>query len=167
MSERKASDKVKINRVIEGCTDERFQRFVAVCGLTLIFKKVHLICSSEDTPISAFVILVYAMRNEISVALQAEQFDKFLGKGSAAEVAELIYPRFNLGGEHPVGRKVGLLNKFHLWAALCDPYFRDWRSTFELEGNLANHINEMIAYFVPDDKRKEVKDECMVSIFTQ
>ena len=83
----------------------------------------------------------------------------------------MIRERFNMNGEDPTGRKVGLLDRHHLMAFLCDPFCHEWRSTFKLQTPLAKLMKEMINIYVPLDAdgtetlRQRVLAEFKVSFF--
>ena len=49
-----------------------------------------------------------------------------------------------------LSRKVGLLDPFHIWCFLVDPYSWEWRNIFKIEGEggLRVHAKKMIAHFV-------------------
>ncbi len=93
------------------------------------------------------------MRNGINKTITEENcsFDHVLGTGSAKEIADMIRCRFNMDGSDPEGRKVGLLDKHHIWCFLCDPFNYEWRSTFKIEGTLRRHVLDMVEHFIPLD----------------
>lgn len=74
-----------------------------------------------------------------------------LGEGARAVIANMIRNRFNMDGNDPEGRKVGLLDRHHLFCYIVDPFNWVWRSRFELPCSMAQLVNEMIASFVPLD----------------
>ena len=63
----------------------------------------------------------------------------------------LIQERFNMEGNDPTGRKVGLLDRHHLMAFLCDSFCHSWRDTFKIQTPLPVLMREMIDLFVPVD----------------
>ena len=75
-------------------------------------------------PLSAYPIAVQALRNSINKGLNAEEgkFDRLLGEGARAEVADMIRGRFNMDGTPPSGAKVWLLDKHQIWTWYCDPF---------------------------------------------
>ena len=137
---------------------------------TCHFKDVHQLCSREDFPLSAYPVLVQGLSNDINRGLTSE-FDAVLGKGSRAEIMGMVSERFNMDGLDPSGRKVGLLDRHHLMAFLCDPFGHEWRSVFKIQTNLAVLMREMIDLFVPLDEdglstsRKRILAKFMVSTF--
>jgi len=58
-------------------------------------------------------------------------------------------------------RKVGLLDEFHIWCFMVDPYSDEWRYSFKFanEGGLWTLATNMIAHFVPADK-EDVEKTC-------
>ena len=138
--------------------------------LTCHFKLVHNLCSQEDFPLSAYPLLVQGLRNDINRGF-TKDIDDVLGEGSRKEVISMIRERFNMNGEDPTGRKVGLLDRHHLMAFLCDPFCHEWRSTFKLQTPLAKLTKEMINIYVPLDAngtetpRQRVLAEFKVSFF--
>lgn len=100
-------------------------------SLTVHFKRVHGLCSRSTMPLSAYLLLVQALRNEINMGLNDGDgnFDTVLGDDSRLEVAKMIRERFNMDGTDPSGRKVGLLDRVHLMCFLVDPFNHQWRST--------------------------------------
>ena len=136
--------------------------------LTIHFKEVQKICSRADFPLSAFVLLVQALKNDVCRGL-TDEFEEILGTGSKKVVLDMIEERFNMDGNDPTGRKVGLLDRLHLYGHLVDPYSYLWRSKFELETDMSVLINEMIEKYVPHDDgggstaRQRVRKEFMVS----
>jgi hypothetical protein len=152
------------------CTHESFEKMGMLTKVTAIFKRVHLLCSRQDVPISAFILVVQAMRNELNVVIQNRQFDEVLGDGAAKELADMIRVRFNMSGDPPPGRKVGLIHFQYIWAYLVDPFQHEWRFTYEVDGPLPAHINKMISHFIPldddgsDSNRVRVFNDFMVSV---
>ena len=73
-----------------------------------------------------------------------------------------------MDGIDPSGRKVGLLDRYHLMCLLVDPFSHEWRSTFFIQTNLAVLVNELMEMYIPLDddgsntSRMRVKEEFMV-----
>lgn len=141
-------------------------------NMTTHFKRIHKLCCMENVPLSAYLLLCQALRNHINKGLNAEggRFDVLLGVGARDQVATMIRPRFNMTGSDPSCRKVGLLDKHHIWAFLVDPYSHSWRSTLKIEGDLAVHVKEMIEHYVPAvedgshvETRKAIRKDFLVS----
>jgi hypothetical protein len=126
-----------------------------ILPLTAIFKRVHLLCSRQDTPVSAFPPLVQAMHNEVSAVISDEKFNRILGENSSDELINMLMVRFNFDGKNTPGRKVDLMDLQHIWAFYCDPFQHQLRSKFK-PGSVFNlEINVMISNFIPDEELLE------------
>ena len=127
-------------------------------GLTSHLTKVQKVCSRSDFPLSVYVLIVQALRNDLNKGLNHNngEFSRKLGQG------------FNMDGIDPSGQKVGLLDRHHLWSYLCDPFNHQMRGKFLLQVGMAELMNEMIDTYIPLDgdgsnhTRIAVKDEFMV-----
>jgi len=164
-SERTATKQAELDELMEHFKKENiWKMFDVVIAFTLPFKEAHLACSRKDMPLSAYPLLVQALRNDINKCLTPE-FDELLGQGSRAEVAGMIRERFNMDGVDPSGLKVGLLDEHHLMCFLCDPNSRVWRELFYLQTNKAALVRKMIEWYVPlgedgsDEMRRRVKKD--------
>ena len=100
-----------------------------------------------------------------SAGLNADknEFDVVLGEGSRKEVVYMIRNHFNMDGRDPSGRKVGLLDRFHYWCFMVDPFNHEWRSTFKLEPSFAELEKEMVEAYVPldEDGSTETRDRIL------
>lgn len=176
--ERTSQDKVKLDNIINGCTGECEERMLTLLKLTAIFKRVHLLCSRQDTPVSAFPPLVQAMHNEIMAVISDEKFNRVLGDNASNELLEMLGVRFNFDGKRTPGRKVNLMDPHHIWAFYCDPFQHKLRSKFKPGGHFNEHINDMIEHFIPQEvlsaeqvasgektRREIMKADFMVSHF--
>lgn len=169
-NERKSDEKARIDALLGRCNHERFTRMHVLRSITTPLKQLQEQCSRVDSPLSAFILNVQALRNEINVALNAEsgKFNRILGDHAAREVADMIRVRFNMDGRAPSGRKVGLIDPHHLWCYLVDPHAHEWHSKFIIPGSVAQHVNDMISFYIPLDDdgspttRDRVKAEFMV-----
>lgn len=154
--ERTDKDKGKVDGVLERCRDLDRWNWMKVLNeaLTIHFKVVHGLCSRSDFPLSAYVLLIQALRNDIVKGINFErgQFDVVLGDGARAEIAGVIEERFNMDGRAPSGCKVGLLDRHHLMAYLVDPFAHEWRNKFKLQTGKASLVDEMMELFVPLDE---------------
>lgn len=170
--ERSTSQKAVVDGILDRCNNRlRWIRMdMMTQSLTIHFKTVHGLCSRADMPMAAYPLLVQGLRNDINRGLNVGngQFDAVLGEGSRREVANMIRERFNMDGIDPSGRKVGLLDRYHLMCLLVDPFSHEWRSTFFVQTNLAVLVNEMMEMYIPLDdngsstSRARVKEEFMV-----
>ena len=153
-NERGTKEKNDIDAILGRCNHTRWTRMETLCTLSVHFVRVHHLCSRSDFPLSCYVLLVQALRNSINKAISVDdrKFDRVLGPGSAAEIANMIRERFNMDGKSPSGRKVGLLDSHHIWCFICDPFNFEWREKFKIAGNLRVHVQEMIDHFIPLDE---------------
>lgn len=165
---KKAKLKAMLDRFNENAPWERMT-MLREC-LTSRFTLVHKALSRADFPLSAYVLLTQALRNDINRSFATDAFDQLFGDGARAAIADLIRERFNMDGRDPSGRKVGLHDRHHLMAYLVDPFNCVWRSKFKLPTDLAELLTEMIELFVPLDedgsskKRDQVRADFMVSV---
>ena len=62
--------------------------------------KVQKLCSRSDFPLSAFVLIVQGLRNDLNKGLNHNngEFNRKLGEGAAQEIAKMITGRFNTYG---------------------------------------------------------------------
>ena len=158
--ERGEKEKEKIDGILGRCRDlNRWTRMKILNeSLSIHFKVVHGLCSREDFPLSAYLLLIQAMRNDINKGINFERgrFGVVLGVGARREIADMIRPRFNMDGKDPSGRKVGLLDRHHLMAFIVDPYSHEWRGRFELQTSKAELVSKMIALYVPLDEDRSL-----------
>ena len=86
------------------------------CSFTAPFCRVQNLCSRKDLPLSMYILLVQALKNELRASVDdTERFDQCMGEGASKELIDMVMPRFNMNGLSPPGRKVGLLDEHHLW----------------------------------------------------
>ena len=116
--------------------------------LCVYFKRVQTVCSHSDSPLTAYVLLVQALKNDVCRGLD-DEFEDVFGCGSKEEIMSMIEERFNMNGADPAGRKVGLLDRMHLMYFIVDPYSHEWRSTFKLGESMSVIVNEMIEQYIP------------------
>jgi hypothetical protein len=64
------------------------------------------------------------------------KFDWILGLQSAKEISNVINCLFNMDGAKPTGRKVGLIDEYHIWCFLMDLFNYEWRITLTIDGNM-------------------------------
>ena len=85
----------------------------------------------------------------------------------------MIAERVNMDGYDTSGAKVALLDRYHLWAFLVDPYNHQLRDKVMIQTEMAPLVNEMIEHYIPLDSdgsatsRDRVKEEFMVSSLHQ
>jgi hypothetical protein len=97
-------------------------RLSMVDRLMMPFKDLVFITSERDCPCSAFLPLVFVLHKEVSAVLDMPAFDAALGDGAAAECRLILAPRWNMTGRPPAGRKVGFLDRHHIYMAFVDPF---------------------------------------------
>ncbi len=51
-------------------------------------------------------------------------------------ITNVIDCRFNMDGAKPPGSKVGLINEYHIWCSLMDPFNYEWHITYVIDGNM-------------------------------
>ena len=172
---RTTQEKVKIDGIFQRCNHMRWERMDLLTSLlTVHFKRLHKVCCMSSVPLSAYILLCQAMRNEINKGLNAEngKFNRLLGKGVAQQVVNMIKPCFNMNGENPDGRKVGLVDPHQIWAFMADPCNHSWRSNFAIEGSFPVHVRNMIEHYVPldgdgsDKNRQAVKKDFLASLLS-
>ncbi len=73
--------------------------------------------------------------------------DWILGPGSANAISHIIDCRFNMDGAKPCGSKVGLLDEYHIWCFLIDPFNLEWQITYVIDRNMTRTFaKNMIAH---------------------
>ena len=160
-----------LDAIMDRCNPGCWRRMECVGDLTVHFQKMHKMCSREDNPLSSYYLAVQALKNGVTKTIEHDdgKFDRLLGPGATQQVKDVLEVRFNMDGQTPPGRKVGLLDELHIWCFMVDPYSGDWRRKFKIQGNFRDIATRMIAHFVPDDEdgfmsiREELMKEFMVS----
>ena len=77
------------------------------------------------------------------------KYDRILGESAVQEALNGIGMKFSMSGSPIPGRKVDLLDKYHLWCYFLDPFNHLWRSTLKVEGSLWVHAGGIIAHVSP------------------
>ena len=78
--------------------------------------------------------------------------------GAAKVITDVIDCWFGMDGKKPPGRKVTLLDRYHLWCFLMDPFNYEWCITFIMDGKLIRDLAmEVIARFIPEDGTKGIE----------
>ena len=119
---RQKKERDDVTKLMRECNFERWERFKTVILLTKHFSVAHLICSREKIPLSCFSLVVKALQNSIVRVVEGDNFDLNFGEGTGKKVMDVLGVRFNLDGGPVPGRKVGLLDEFHIWCFMVDPY---------------------------------------------
>jgi hypothetical protein len=152
--ERTSAKKQELDTILQNCNHGRWQRMQMLMDLTKVFFDAHKLCSRQDAPLSCYILIVKAIKNTVDRIINGDngKFDRVLGAGSAKEIADVIGCRFNMDGTKPPGSKVGLIDEYHIWSFLMDPFSYEWRITFILDGALIRKCaKNMIDHFVPAD----------------
>ena len=170
-NERKKADKTKLESILGNCNYSNWTMFDISCAFTAPFVRVQNLCSRKDLPLSMYLLLVQAMKNELCAAVsESARFDTFMGEGAAKELLDMVLPRFNMNVLPTAMRKVGLLDEHHIWCYICDPFSHLWRYKFCVEGNVPLHVKNMIAFYVPEtevdyqETRHRIRKEYNVSL---
>lgn len=151
---------------IQGAIDLCIPSFWAQADITkqlfAVFQVAVKMTSSEKTPMSAYLPICVACRNEINTILDSvggkEGFDGKFGAGAFDELQEALNVRFNFDGKPKPGAKVQLMDEYQVWCFVCDPYRKYLTPSFDLEGGLpARHFNRAMNFYVPETD--ETKDE--------
>ena len=117
---------------VEGTTEAVVDGILDVNMLTqslvIHFKTMYGLCSQADMPMAAYTPIVQELSNDINGGIYVGngQFDVVLGEDSRREVADMIQERFNMDRIKPTGRKVRLLDRYHLMCLLTDPFSHEW-----------------------------------------
>jgi hypothetical protein len=92
----------------------------------------------QDAPLSCYILIVQGIKNAVDRIINGDngKFDRVLGPGSAKEIADVTDCRFNMDGAKPPGSKVGLIDEYHIWCLLMDPFSYEWHITFTIDGTL-------------------------------
>mmetsp|Transcript_12608 Transcript_12608/g.18747 ORF Transcript_12608/g.18747 Transcript_12608/m.18747 type:complete len:130 (-) Transcript_12608:49-438(-) len=72
--------KMKLDDTINGCNGEREMQMQTILPLTAIFKRVHLLCSRQDTPVSA-LIFIFTTQEDMMDKIQDSLGNTFLTNG--------------------------------------------------------------------------------------
>jgi hypothetical protein len=104
--------------------------------LTKVFCEAHKLCSHQDALLSCYVLIVQGIKNAVDPVINGDdgKFNWILGPSSAKEVKDVIDCCFNMDGAKPPGRMVGLIDEYHIWCFLMDPFIYEWHITFTIDG---------------------------------
>ncbi len=99
-------------------------------------------------------MIVQGLKNTVDCIIKGENgnFDWILGPGSANVITYVINCWFNMDGAKPPYSKVGLIDEYHIWCFLIDPFDYEWCITYVIDGNMIQTFaTNMIAHFVLAD----------------
>jgi hypothetical protein len=118
-------------------------------NLAKVFYDAPRLCSRNDAPLSSYDFIVQGIKNTVDHIIKGEdrKFDWIQGPGLANAISYVIDCRFNMDGAKPCGSKVGLIDEYHIWCFLMDPFNYEWRITYVIDGNI--FAKNMIAHFIP------------------
>jgi hypothetical protein len=106
---------------------------------------------------------VQGIKNDVDCIIKGEdgKFDWILGPGSADAISYVIDCCFNMDGAKPCGSKVRLIDKYHIWCFLMDPFNYEWQITYVIDGNMIRTFaKNMIAPFIPADGMRRTETVC-------
>jgi hypothetical protein len=116
---------------------------------------MHL--SSERMPMSAYLPLVQAMKNELESILHSygpDWINEAFGDNTYEDIEDIIGVRFNMDGKKPGGTtKVGLLDKYQLWAFIVDPFRKYLEVPIALGPNddLHEYFCQALDFYLPPE----------------
>jgi hypothetical protein len=99
-------------------------------------------------------LIVQGIKNAVDCIIKGEdgKFDWILGFGSANSISYVIDCCFDIDGAKPCGSKVGLIDEYHIWCFLMDPFNYEWQITYVIDRNMIQTFaKSMIAHFIPAD----------------
>ncbi len=68
---------------------------------------------------------------------------------------------FIMDDAKPPDHKVGLIDEYHIWCFVMDPFNYQWRITFANDGNMIQTFaKNTIAHFVPVDGTRRNESVC-------
>ena len=124
---RKTQEREKLDDTLLTLTPLYYRKLQLATNWFDVLKRGNKMTSSESCPMSAYLPIVQAIRNEVNVVLANEggpSWNTVFGGGKRAELALFITQRFNMDGQDPPGMKVGLLDAYQVWAHMVDPFNR-------------------------------------------
>jgi len=124
------------------------------------FKHAVHLAGSNDAPMSAYLPIIIALKNEFDAVLARPSLERNMGEGTAAALAAAVNARFNFSGDKPTGTSVvGFLDKYQLYATALDPYARslslDWDTL--ITGGISAVIHGMSNWAFPGEDPSAVE----------
>ncbi len=123
-------------------------------NLAKVFHDAHMLCSCQDAPLSSYILIVQGIKNAVDHIIKGEdgKIDLILGARSAKVITNVIDCHLNMDSTKPPCSKVGLIDEYHIWCFLMDPFNYEWCITYIIDGNMIlTFTKNMIAHFVPAD----------------
>ena len=141
--------KTSVDALLDECTPLNIRRLGRALTLFAPYKVANKMTSCRETPMSAYLPIVHALRNELNASLRTlPDWDSVFCHGSREQIADSNRPRFNFTGAPPNGRRVGLLDYYHIWCYLVDPFARDLQPQIPISRK-AHHVQQMIDFYLP------------------
>ena len=131
LSTRNRERKEKIKSTMEFLTPQFWKQADLLERIFRVFLIAMNMTSGESTPMSAYLPICVACRNEVATIIQAaggnDAFDAMCDEGAdgasaSAELERVLSVRFNFDGKTLDGRKKPLLDEYQVWAFVVDPY---------------------------------------------
>ncbi len=97
----------------------------------------------------------------MSIQVEEGLFDCLLGSGIAKEIADVIHPRLNMDGKKSKGQIVGLVDKYHIWCLLVDPFYYTWRSTMYIERSICQHAKDVVFLELDEDGGDDTRQKML------
>jgi hypothetical protein len=154
---RTAIHKREIEEVLQVLSSGFWKMVDFAIDLFDILKTTIMHLSSERMPMSAYLPLVQAMKNELESILQSYGrgwIDEAFGEGCFEAIEDIIGVRFNMDGKKPCGTtKVGLLDKYQLWAFIVDPFRKYLEVPIALgpSDDLHEYFCEALDFYLPPE----------------
>jgi hypothetical protein len=113
--ERTPATKQELDTVLQNCNHGRWQRMMMLIDLTKVFYEAHKLCSCH-APLSCYVLIVQGIKNAVDCVIKGDdgKLDWIPGLGPAKVIGNVIDCCFNMDGAKPPGRKVGLIDEYHI-----------------------------------------------------
>ncbi len=76
-------------------------------------------------------------------------------------ITNVIDCEFNMDSAKSPGSKVGLIDEYHIWCFLMDPFNYEWHITYVIDGNtIQTFAKNMIVHFVLADGTRRTETIC-------
>ena len=147
--------KEKIDATLRLVTRDLWAKVEVVAKIYAVIEHATKLVSDDDFPISAYYPVIVAMRNELNgvlgsgTASGSRSIDAIFNlRGARNSIVEFCDNRFNYDGSEPPGRKVGLLDKYQIWAFLVDPFRSRIPKRPIIHPSIARCMQDAIEFFV-------------------
>jgi hypothetical protein len=121
--------KQELDAVLQNCFHGCWQCMLVLIDLAKVFHDAHKLCSHQDAPFSSYILIAQGIKNAVDCIIKGEdgKFSRILGPGSAEVITNVIDCRFSMDSAKPPGSKVGLIDEYHIWYFLMDPFNYEWK----------------------------------------